>query len=74
MTSFKDAENANNLAWNNVQSAKAALDVANAKLLESNQQVANAKNNVGLATQANDDAQTNLNVADAALNAAQHVL
>jgi len=36
--------------------------------------VNNAKNAVGLATQANDDAHTNLNVADAALTAAQHAL
>lgn len=74
LAAFKDAQNANNIAWNNVQSAKAALDKARNDLLDANQQVVNARNNVELATQANDDALTNLNVADAALTAAQHNL
>jgi multidrug efflux pump subunit AcrA (membrane-fusion protein) len=57
-----------------VQDAKAALDAANDKLREATQTVANAHNNVDLATQANDDAITQLKVADAALAAAQHEL
>lgn len=71
---MKDAQNAYNLAWANVQSAKSALDSANNVLLQAKADAVNAQNAVGLATQANDDAQTNLNVADAALTAAQHAL
>ena len=74
LAAYKDAENANNIAWNNVQASKAVLDAANDKLLDANQSVANARNNLDLATQANDDALTQLNIADAALTAAQHAL
>jgi hypothetical protein len=70
----KDAQNAYNIAWSNVQLAKVALDDANNELQLANAKVTNAQNSVGLATQANDDSQTALNIADAALTAAQHNL
>jgi hypothetical protein len=50
------------------------LDDANNKLEQANADVVNAKNAVGLATQANDDAQTGLNFADVALTVAQKAL
>ena len=64
----------NNIAFNNVQESKAALDVANDKLIQAKKDVASARNNVQLSTQANDDAITNLNIADSALTEAQRVL
>lgn len=64
----------NNIAFNNVQEAKVALDVANDKLLEAQKSAASARNNVQLSTQANDDAITNLNIADSALTEAQRNL
>ena len=68
------AQNANNVAWNNVQDRKLELDAANDKWLETNQTVANAKNNLDLTSTSNDDAITQLNIADSALTAAQKTL
>lgn len=71
---FLAAENANNIAWNNVQDRKLALDAANDKWLDTNQTVANARNNLDLTATANDDAITQLKIADSALTAAQKTL
>lgn len=51
-----------------------ALDAANDKWLDTNQTVANARNNLDLTATANDDAITQLKIADSALTAAQKTL
>jgi hypothetical protein len=71
---FEDARNANNIAWNNVQIGKTGLDAANNQLRKATAKVVNIWDSVAFATQSNDDAQTNLNIADATLKTAEYTL
>jgi hypothetical protein len=69
-----DARNVYNIAFNSLGDAKNVVAASNTKNQQAGVLVSNAQNALNVVNQANDDAQSGLQIAQAALNKANSVL